>query len=78
MSSDWVVCPFNSSHRLPQSRLPYHITKCRTKYVGPPMEMCPFNATHYVQAGTLRQHYGKCESYFHANRERLEAKYKQN
>lgn len=73
--SDWVNCPFNSQHRLPLSRLPYHITKCRVKYMGPPMEMCPYNATHYVPAGTLRQHYDECESYYHANRERLGAKY---
>lgn len=75
MENDWVTCPYNSEHRLPNSRLPYHIVKCRPTYKGPKLETCPFNATHLVPEGKLREHFADCTAYYHVMRERLEAKY---
>jgi len=61
--SEFVNCPYNSNHRVLQSRLSYHIIKCEKKYQRLKLEMCPFNATHRIREIEMGKHLETCEDY---------------
>lgn len=71
-TTDIVVCPYNPSHLVPYTRMPYHLMKCRRNYNGPPLDTCMYNATHLVAQGTLPQHYQNCPAFYNATRDRVE------
>ncbi|XP_042652785.1 gametocyte-specific factor 1 isoform X13 [Tyto alba] len=69
-----VQCPYDSSHRLRASRLPYHLVKCEqcllslltpshpqnNPQVARTLATCPFNARHRVPQAKLWSHVASC------------------
>ncbi|GFQ88770.1 hypothetical protein TNCT_168881, partial [Trichonephila clavata] len=43
-----VTCPYNNAHRMKESRLQIHITKCRQDHLDDDHFVCPFNSTHVL------------------------------
>ncbi|NWI50424.1 GTSF1 factor, partial [Calyptomena viridis] len=59
MDPDAVVqCPYDPSHQVRVSRLPYHLVRCQK--VSRALATCPFNARHRVPRGHLRSHLSSC------------------
>lgn len=57
----WVSCPYNSEHRMPNTRLQWHLVKCPDKKrFGEQYATCPYNATHKVLRSNLTEHKRKC------------------
>lgn len=42
----YIVCPYDSVHRLLPTRLAWHLTRCARNHPGSKMVHCPFNNTH--------------------------------
>ncbi|XP_075581008.1 LOW QUALITY PROTEIN: gametocyte-specific factor 1 [Pelecanus crispus] len=57
-----VQCPYDKSHQVRVSRLPYHLVKCQQNnpQVARTLATCPFNARHRVPQGKLRSHVASC------------------
>ncbi|KAH8248986.1 hypothetical protein KR032_004925, partial [Drosophila birchii] len=43
---DYLVCPYNSAHRLMPSRLGMHLARCARNYPFSKLVRCTFNDTH--------------------------------
>ncbi|CAB4019320.1 Hypothetical predicted protein [Paramuricea clavata] len=56
----YVVCPFDSSHRITAARFQRHLVKCRKNFPNKDFVSCPFNATHQVLRPHLRNHICQC------------------
>lgn len=56
LTDPYVICPYNSSHLIAQSRLPKHIVKCEKNYPEHHKIMCPYNATHRFFKHVLPEH----------------------
>ena len=51
MSNDnLVACPYNPKHIIKQTRMAYHLIKCKENHPGVNLVTCPFNATHRFPA----------------------------
>ena len=61
---EFILCPYNNSHRIIRFRMPGHMMKCRKNYRGPPLDQCMYNATHLVPMGTMEAHLEGCRDYF--------------
>ncbi|GAB0201406.1 gametocyte-specific factor 1 [Grus japonensis] len=57
-----VQCPYDKSHQVRVSRLPYHLVKCQRNNprVARTLATCPFNARHRVPQAELRSHVISC------------------
>ncbi|XP_032939195.1 gametocyte-specific factor 1 [Catharus ustulatus] len=57
-----VQCPYDRSHQVRVSRLPYHLVRCQQNnpQVSRSLATCPFNARHRVPRGHLRSHVSSC------------------
>ncbi|XP_033927449.1 gametocyte-specific factor 1 [Melopsittacus undulatus] len=57
-----VQCPFDGSHRVRASRLPYHLVRCERNHpqLARSLATCPFNARHRVPQPELRRHVTEC------------------
>ncbi|NXO46492.1 GTSF1 factor, partial [Locustella ochotensis] len=57
-----VQCPYDRSHRVRVSRLPYHLVRCQQNnpQVSRTLATCPFNARHRVPRAHLRSHVTSC------------------
>ncbi|XP_027636384.1 gametocyte-specific factor 1 [Falco peregrinus] len=57
-----VQCPYDRSHQVRVSRLPYHLVKCQRNnpQVARKLATCPFNASHRVPHGKLQRHIASC------------------
>ncbi|XP_063997076.1 gametocyte-specific factor 1 [Pogoniulus pusillus] len=57
-----VRCPYDSSHRVRVSRLPYHMVKCRRNnpQAAHGLAVCPCNARHCLPPAELRSHLSAC------------------
>ncbi|KAM7080026.1 gametocyte-specific factor 1 isoform 1-T1 [Ciconia maguari] len=57
-----VQCPYDKSHQVRVSRLPYHLVKCQRNNprVARTLATCPFNARHRVPQAKLRSHVTSC------------------
>ncbi|XP_074386660.1 gametocyte-specific factor 1 [Zonotrichia albicollis] len=63
MDPDAVVqCPYDRSHQVRESRLPYHLVRCQQNnpQVSRTLATCPFNARHRVPRAILRAHVASC------------------
>ncbi|XP_059347129.1 gametocyte-specific factor 1 [Ammospiza nelsoni] len=63
MDPDAVVqCPYDRSHQVRESRLPYHLVRCQQNnpQVSRTLATCPFNARHRVPRALLRAHVASC------------------
>eukprot|EP01102_Stenamoeba_stenopodia_P015075 TRINITY_DN5099_c0_g1_i1.p1 TRINITY_DN5099_c0_g1~~TRINITY_DN5099_c0_g1_i1.p1 ORF type:complete len:127 (+),score=14.08 TRINITY_DN5099_c0_g1_i1:114-494(+) len=62
-SVKYVSCPFNKEHRMPQSRLQWHLVKCGSRKAREhEFANCPHNALHWVLKSELSAHLAKCDS----------------
>ncbi|KAH8282076.1 hypothetical protein KR054_005344, partial [Drosophila jambulina] len=57
---DYVVCPYNSTHRLMPSRLAIHLARCARNYPSLKLARCPFNATHLYLVVDMKAHVVNC------------------
>ncbi|CAN8207414.1 unnamed protein product [Coccothraustes coccothraustes] len=57
-----VQCPYDRSHQVRVSRLPYHLVRCQQNnpQVSRTLATCPFNARHRVPRAALRAHVASC------------------
>ncbi|TRZ11598.1 hypothetical protein HGM15179_015505 [Zosterops borbonicus] len=57
-----VQCPYDRSHQVRVSRLPYHLVRCQQNnpQVSRTLATCPFNARHRVPRAHLRGHVTAC------------------
>ncbi|XP_041324167.1 gametocyte-specific factor 1 isoform X2 [Pyrgilauda ruficollis] len=57
-----VQCPYDRSHQVRVSRLPYHLVRCQQNnpQVSRTLATCPFNARHRVPRALLRGHVTSC------------------
>ncbi|NXF28258.1 GTSF1 factor, partial [Rhodinocichla rosea] len=57
-----VQCPYDRSHQVRVSRLPYHLVRCQQNnpQVSRTLATCPFNARHRVPRALLRAHVASC------------------
>ncbi|XP_074931744.1 gametocyte-specific factor 1 isoform X2 [Phalacrocorax aristotelis] len=57
-----VECPYDKSHRVRGSRLPYHLVKCQRNNprLARALAACPFNARHRVPQAKLQSHIATC------------------
>ncbi|XP_038020244.1 gametocyte-specific factor 1 isoform X2 [Motacilla alba alba] len=57
-----VQCPYDRSHQVRVSRLPYHLVRCQQNnpQVSRTLATCPFNARHRVPRALLRAHVTSC------------------
>ncbi|KAL6051180.1 hypothetical protein STEG23_006257 [Scotinomys teguina] len=56
------ICPYNPHHRIPLSRLQYHLASCRKKNPkkAKTMASCKYNACHVVPIRKLTEHEATC------------------
>ncbi|KAK7827765.1 hypothetical protein U0070_019589 [Myodes glareolus] len=56
------ICPYNPHHRIPLSRLQYHLASCRKKNPKKAKKMasCKYNACHVVPIRKLAEHEATC------------------
>jgi hypothetical protein len=58
----WVHCPYNHEHQMPQSRLQWHLVKCpEKKRCKDKFTQCPFNSIHIIPTSELASHKAKCK-----------------
>ncbi len=58
---EWVSCPFDKNHTMPQQTLVFHIAKCSKNYIGVTIYKCPFNALHNIRSDEMNNHLATCE-----------------
>ncbi|XP_057174813.1 gametocyte-specific factor 1-like [Ursus arctos] len=56
------ICPYDPNHRMPASRLQYHLASCRKKNpkIAKKMANCKYNACHVVPIKRLKEHEANC------------------
>ncbi|XP_072623978.1 gametocyte-specific factor 1-like [Vulpes vulpes] len=56
------ICPYDPNHRMPPSRLQYHLASCRKKNpkIAKKMANCKYNACHVVPIKRLKEHEVNC------------------
>ncbi|XP_012371595.1 gametocyte-specific factor 1-like [Octodon degus] len=56
------ICPYVPTHRMPASRLQYHLVSCKKKNpnIAKKMASCKYNACHVVPIKRLKEHEANC------------------
>ncbi|KAH8283068.1 hypothetical protein KR054_011974 [Drosophila jambulina] len=57
---EYVVCPYDSVHRLLPSRLAVHLIRCARNYPSAQKVMCPYNVTHVYSVAEMTTHVERC------------------
>ncbi|KAL1468642.1 hypothetical protein MTO96_041348 [Rhipicephalus appendiculatus] len=59
---DLVQCPYNPNHKVKQTRIDIHVSKCRREVGSPCLRPCFFNPDHLVpsKASEFRRHLETC------------------
>ncbi|XP_017010831.2 gametocyte-specific factor 1 homolog [Drosophila takahashii] len=57
---EYIVCPFDSAHRIMPVRLSYHLTRCAKNFQASKMVRCPFNSCHLHSVGDMQTHVIDC------------------
>ncbi|XP_037919517.1 gametocyte-specific factor 1-like [Hermetia illucens] len=73
MDSEFLICPYNQTHRVLRFRMPAHLIKCKKYYQGEPLQTCPFNATHLIRPDRMAKHLEICDDYLTAKMEKFYA-----
>lgn len=60
MANRLVVCPYDEAHKVKESRIQLHITRCRMNNLDSPTFICPFNATHVFPVQEKAYHLSRC------------------
>ncbi|XP_008837430.1 gametocyte-specific factor 1-like [Nannospalax galili] len=57
-------CPYEPNHKIPASRLQYHLASCKTKNlkIAKKMASCKYNACHVVPIKRVKEHEANCAS----------------
>ncbi|KAK9506629.1 hypothetical protein O3M35_008525 [Rhynocoris fuscipes] len=55
-----MVCPYNKAHSIIQSRMQFHLAKCRLQHPKSEKVTCPYNSTHVVPKVELEFHESVC------------------
>ncbi|GFW61398.1 CHHC U11-48K-type domain-containing protein [Trichonephila clavipes] len=55
-----LTCPYDNAHRMKESRLQIHITKCRQDHLNGKHFVCPFNSTHVLPDQEKAYHLLRC------------------
>ena len=63
--ANYVECPYDPNHRMPQARYIYHVKNCRAKFraanpIQAHFKICPWNARHEMEVGSYQQHILRC------------------
>ena len=60
--ADWVRCPYNPKHVMPERRLKWHLAKtCPTALLhSSSFSTCPFNSLHLIPNHSFQQHLQTC------------------
>uniref|UniRef100_A0A1A9WV75 CHHC U11-48K-type domain-containing protein n=1 Tax=Glossina brevipalpis TaxID=37001 RepID=A0A1A9WV75_9MUSC len=58
--TEYVQCPYERSHRIVESRMQYHLGRCRRNHLDVPKVICPFNVTHVLNEPELEFHVKIC------------------
>lgn len=60
--ADWVRCPYNPKHVMPERRLKWHLAKTCSAALqhSPSFSICPFNSLHLVPNHAFQQHLQTC------------------
>jgi len=60
-TNEWVKCPYNHTHTMPQSTLQWHLVRCSDKRKNADnFSTCPYNATHIIIKSELTKHVMNC------------------
>uniref|UniRef100_A0A8C2VG64 Gametocyte-specific factor 1-like n=1 Tax=Chinchilla lanigera TaxID=34839 RepID=A0A8C2VG64_CHILA len=56
------ICPYIPTHKMPASRLQYHLVSCKKKNpnIAKKMASCKYNACHVVPIKRLKEHEANC------------------
>uniref|UniRef100_A0A8C5KX55 Gametocyte specific factor 2 n=1 Tax=Jaculus jaculus TaxID=51337 RepID=A0A8C5KX55_JACJA len=56
------ICPYDPNHRIPASRIQYHLASCKKKNpkIAKKMANCKYNACHVVPIKSLKEHEASC------------------
>lgn len=57
-----VSCPYDSTHNVEQSKLPFHLMRCRRNQLNLKKVLCPYNAWHIIDAVEYEAHVACCPS----------------
>lgn len=61
LASDKLVsCAYNMAHEIYESRLQYHLVKCRKAHSGQKKHICVFDSTHHVDSTEQWKHEMTC------------------
>uniref|UniRef100_A0A8C6EVK4 CHHC U11-48K-type domain-containing protein n=1 Tax=Marmota marmota marmota TaxID=9994 RepID=A0A8C6EVK4_MARMA len=62
LPEDLKTCPYVLNHRMPASRLQYHLASCKKKNpkIAKKMANCKYNACHVVPIEWLKEHEANC------------------
>ncbi|CAK9822729.1 Gametocyte-specific factor 1 [Anthophora retusa] len=63
-----LTCPYDVTHRIRKSAMPYHLMRCRANHPSGKVQ-CPFDAFHVVDEDYLKQHILNCASSGNVRRE---------
>ena len=55
-----IVCPYNPSHLVPETRFQVHLVRCRRSHQDTDMVVCSWNSTHVLPKGELKEHERNC------------------
>ncbi|XP_052846425.1 gametocyte-specific factor 1 homolog [Drosophila gunungcola] len=56
----YIVCPYDSVHRITPIRLANHLTRCAKNHSSSKMVRCPFNSNHLHSVGNMKKHVIEC------------------
>ncbi|XP_017005640.1 gametocyte-specific factor 1 homolog [Drosophila takahashii] len=57
---EYLICPYDSVHRIMPIRLTYHLTRCAKNFPAAKMVRCPFNSTHLHSVANMQKHVIEC------------------
>ncbi|XP_076283435.1 uncharacterized protein LOC143210437 [Lasioglossum baleicum] len=60
-----VLCPYDETHQVRRSKLPYHLTRCKlnnNRSKNDSKVCCPFNAFHIIDKEHFESHIDECPS----------------
>nr|XP_016935101.1 gametocyte-specific factor 1 homolog [Drosophila suzukii] len=57
---EYIVCPYDSVHRILPLRLTYHLVRCAKNHPSAKMVRCPFNTTHLYSVANMQKHVLEC------------------
>jgi Fe-S-cluster-containing dehydrogenase component len=60
MASKMTICPYNANHRVKESKIVGHISKCKLNFPPGHLSICPFAYSHRVRPDQMQAHVEEC------------------